>query len=149
MGLLTEQLGQDGPQGSGRARRNETEEHPRRLRSEERERTDRWVRLVGGGTRLTRAGERAGGGRGTGPRKRGKEDWAGLVGEAQGKWGSAQGKKRASGPSGRGGPVLLGWKLGSWAGFGFPSSFSNKLKPHSNLIEFKPNLNSNPMHSIN
>ena len=81
--------------------------------------------------------------------ERGKEDWAGLVGVAQGKWGSAQGKKRASGPSGRGGPVLLGWKLGSWAGFGFPSSFANKLKPHSNLIEFEPNLNSNPMHSTN
>ena len=81
--------------------------------------------------------------------ERGKEDWAGRVGAAQGKRGSAQGKKRASGPSGRGGPVLLGWKLGSWAGFGFPSSFSNKLKPHSNLIEFKSNLNSNPMHSTN
>ena len=38
--------------------------------------------------------------------------------------------------------------VGVWAGFSFlPSSFSNKLKPHSNLIEFKPNLNSNPMHS--
>ena len=47
-----------------------------------------------------------------------------------------------------------GWaaeKTGCWVlgflSFLFLSPFSNKLKQHSNLIEFKPNLNSNPMHS--
>ena len=108
VGLLTERLGQDGPQGSGRARRNETEEHPRRLRSEERERTDRWVRLVGGGTRVTRAGERVGRcrevGRGEGRR------WAAVFrGLGWGREVAAGPGEKGSGPwfaglSGKGGP---------------------------------------------
>jgi len=41
-----------------------------------------------------------------------------------------------------------GWVLGfGFLSFLFLSPFSNKLKQYSNIIEFKPNLNSNPMHS--
>ena len=61
--------------------------------------------------------------------------------------------ERKLGSRGRGWAGLV-WGFGLDTGFGFLSflflsSFSNKLKPHSNLIEFKPNLNSNPMHSSN
>jgi hypothetical protein len=58
-------------------------------------------------------------------------------------------KWAASGKGGRPDWVSCWVGFSLWAGLGLPSSFSNKLKPHSNLIEFKPNLNSHPMHSTN
>jgi hypothetical protein len=65
--------------------------------------------------------------------------------------GCRSGLRRREGRGGRaiaGLGCFLGWVLGlGFLSFLFLSSFSNKLKPHSNLIEFKPNLNSNPMHS--
>ena len=130
--------------------------HERRVR-EEGEGADRWGRASRERSGCERGLTWRGSGAFAGP---GELCWAargereGRKGERLGCWVAGKGEGEGKlGLRGRGWAGLV-WGFGLVTGFGFLSflflsSFSNKLKPHSNLIEFKPNLNSNPMHSTN
>jgi len=75
--------------------------------------------------------------------RRGGREWLGRVGERTGRqvWGGK--REWAMGRFGLGWAVSWVWLWVCFLFFSFSFLFLNK----SNLIEFKPNLNSNPMHS--